>query len=462
MRTKLLVYTLIGALVAMTTGCPRIHSPAQEELAHDVQERYKTLTPSALQALEALDTDLEKLIESQRADFEIYKETSESLLVTTTWAKLKKELAEMENKYGPKPGEDAAAPPDCAQLAAQLENDTTAMSRKDIVDLITCEQTTLKGLGTQSGELADAIKKLNKGLKEAEKMPTLQEQLNETKRVINATVTALDATLKKAQADPASPISERLSITVKGLNDFLTEVNDKPEQTQRVFSLVVEAMRLGRDIAVLEREVVEQESSYHENVIGLLTAKLNIFPDSNALKTARQCFDKRKYPDDERVQERIARLAYEAGIGEEVTAEKIVENYKRELVSGGKPMDTPAPPSILDCDADNPLLSLEEQQKLRITKAGELRYILEQLALVQSVRLTNAMRMQELELRLKAEKFRNTKLKEAIFERQRMTLVSFGLVGVVRYAEGGLRSEDIANLINIARAIAEGVIAARI
>jgi hypothetical protein len=78
------------------------------------------------------------------------------------------------------------------------------------------------------------------------------------------------------------------------------------------------------------------------------------------------------------------------------------------------------------------------------------------------MRLTNDMRARELELRAAPEKFRNVKLKEAIFERQRMTLVSFGLVGVARYAEGGLRSEDIGNLINIARAIAEGVIAARI
>lgn len=482
MRTNLLVFTLICVLVAATTGCPRIHSPSQEALAHDVQERYKTLTPSALQALEALDVDIEKLIESQHADFEIYKETSESKLVTTTWAKLKAELDELEKKFGPKPGEEVVAEPDCAKLAQKSPPD---QSRGDIEALIACEGETLKRLDNQSAELAATVNKLNKGLKEAEKKPTLQEQLDETKRVINATVGALDETLKKVREDPASPLSNRLSITVKGLKDFLTKVDDKPEQTDRVFSLVVEAMRLGRDIAVLEREVVEQEASYHGNVIQLLTARLKLFPEPGAFTTVKKCFDKRGYPDNEKVQVRIARLAYEARAGEEMAAEKIIENYKEQLANKDELANyermvadaqrkretlppppgsrlTPAPPSTPGCDADNPRLSLEERQQQRDTKVAELRYILEQLAFVQSFRLTNAMRIQELELRLQAEKFRNTKLKEAIFERQRMTLVSFGLVGVVRYAEGGLRSEDIANLINIARTIAEGIIAARI
>lgn len=452
MKTKLLAYTLIGALVAATTGCPRLHSPLQEELARDVQERYKTLTPSAVQALEALDADLEKVIETQRANFDIYKETSEQFLVTTMWGTL---LAELEN----------------------FEKEFSAETRAEIEKQIKDAKSALQALEKQSGEMAAAVKTLNEGLKKAEKQATLKERLDETKRVINATVSALNDTLKDVQADRTSPLSERLSITVKGLNDFLAEVNDKPEQTERVFSLVVEALRLGRDIAVLEKEVVDQEAYYHENVIGLLKAKLTLMPSPAALKKVRECYAGR-YPKDELVQTRVARLAYEVGIDEETANKAIAENYEEELqelaeykkklaaaqATGGPTptppspkKETPTPPAAAaGCDDDG------DGKPDPQTKADELRSVLFLLANVQSLRLTNGMRIKELELRAAAENYRNVKLKEAIFERQRMTLVSFGLVGVVRYAEGGLRSEDIANLINIARAVAEGVIAARI
>ncbi|MBV9925259.1 MAG: hypothetical protein JOZ96_09615 [Acidobacteria bacterium] len=506
MKIRLLTYALICALLAGTTGCPRLHSPGQEELAHDVQARYKTLTPSAVQALEGLDADLDKLIESQRADFEIYKETSESQLVTTTWGKLEDELCGLEKKYRPKQVQDPNAPPDkkkcvdlsarpvqevqdpnaspddkekkrCADLSNRLIQQQVDDSVKDVEDRITCEQKVLTALSKQSDGLAAAVKEMNKGLKEAEKKRSVQEQLDETKRVINVTVTSLKSTLDKLEKDDHSPLTESLSITVAGLSDFLTQINKKPDakkETERVFSLIVEAMRLGRDIAVLEKEVVDQEASYHENVVGLLKSKRALMPNPDALKKVRMCLEKR-YPPDERTQATVARLAYEAGVDEETTTKAIADTYAdnrgNELREAAKyqqalenaraaQSDLPAPlparvtprsPAVaVDCDGDPQ------------TKVEELRDVLNVLARVQSLRLTNDMRIKELELRIAAEKYRNVKLKEAIFERQRMTLVSFGLVGVVRYAEGGLRSEDIANLINIARAIAEGVIAARI
>ncbi|HKR61610.1 MAG TPA: hypothetical protein VJS64_18125, partial [Pyrinomonadaceae bacterium] len=70
--------------------------------------------------------------------------------------------------------------------------------------------------------------------------------------------------------------------------------------------------------------------------------------------------------------------------------------------------------------------------------------------------------VKELELRRASEKYRNAKLKDVIFERQRITLVSYGLEGVVRYSESGLRAQDVASLINIARMVAELIIAARV
>ena len=91
-----------------------------------------------------------------------------------------------------------------------------------------------------------------------------------------------------------------------------------------------------------------------------------------------------------------------------------------------------------------------------------LQSILIDVATVQSLSITNQRRLNELELRRSAEGYRNARLKDAIYERQRMTLISYGLEGIVRYSEGGWRSEDIASLINIARLIAEVVIAARV
>jgi hypothetical protein len=424
MRSKLAGFALLCTLTLFSTGCPRLHSPGQEELARDIQERYKTLTPSAVTALEALDEDLEKLIESERADFDIYKETSENVLVTTTWSGLLNEISALEVKFNDKERNDV---------------DKAIKDRKDAIEK----------LKKRSNELGEALKLMNEGLKKAEKQPTLNDQLNEMKRTINATVKALDDTLKEVQTEPGSPLSERLSITVKGLNDYLSVLDDKPEETQKVYSLIVEALRLGRDLAALEKEAVDQEASYHENVKGLLKAKLSLMPPSNLFTAVKKCINDR-YPLDEVVQVRIMRLAHEVGIDEEVTAEKITENYKRVLMGAVADKASPSPAGQRGCDGDPQ------------TRVDELRFILEQLALVQSVRLTGDMRIHELELRISAEKYRNAKLTEAIFERERMTLISFGLIGVVRYAEGGLRSEDIANLINIARAVAEIVIAARI
>lgn len=428
MRTKLLVYILISMLVAVTTGCPRIHSPLQEELAHDVQERYKTLTPSALQALEELDADLERLVASERSDFEIYRETSENALVTADWAQVLRTINNLEKGF----------------------NDDARKKLDDEVANHTQERTKLQA---RSKELAASIKKMNEGLKKAEKGASVKEQLAEAKRVITETVTALNTTLANVKADPSSPLAERLSITVKGLSDFVAVIDDKPEETQRVYSLIVEALRLGRDVAALEREAVEQEISYRSNVIELINAQLQIMPLPNELDDVKKCFGPERYPGNELVQVRIARLAHEAGLGEELAAEETIKKYKAELAVGAAAaMQSSAPPAApWVC---NP--------KKNVSKAEELRYILAELARIQSISLTNDMRVKELELRRAAEKFRNAKLKDAIYERERMTFVSFGLVGVVRYAEGGLRSEDIANLINFGRMIAEVIIAGRI
>src|ERR1700720_3168198 len=79
-------------------GC-RLHSPLQEALAKDIQSRYKLVSPSALEALESLDNDLDRLVEAERADFEVYKETSETELVNATWSQLFSQIDGLNKGY---------------------------------------------------------------------------------------------------------------------------------------------------------------------------------------------------------------------------------------------------------------------------------------------------------------------------------------------------------------------------
>ena len=211
-----------------------------------------------------------------------------------------------------------------------------------------------------------------------------------------------------------------------------------------MFSLVVEAMRLGRDVAALELEAVQQEQSYHERLLALYQAEQKILPNRKELQNMRGRYgdpefpnfpEAQKFPDDEMIRERLGILARQISQDEELASAN----------EGGAADQR-------QVDARN-----------RANKNREImRQILEDIARYQAINLTNEMRVKELELRRGAEKYRNAKLKDVIFERQRITLISFGLDGVVRYSESGLRAEDIASLINIARMVAEFIIAARV
>lgn len=420
-RNFLVIVTVLFSL--FVTGC-HLHSPFQEELAKDIQTRYKAVSPSALQALEVLDSDMEKLLDSQRADFELYRETSEQVLLNMKWGDYKRAVKTIEAGYFENNGDERG-------VVAQVR------------DGITTEDRAIKDLQIEIDKLGEVVTTLNKALKKAEEKTSLSEELEEAKGTINAAITAIHAVVS---ANPNTPLAKRLSASVGEIDKYIKQLSENEkgkENRKRVFSLVVEAMRLGRDIAALELEAVEQEQSYHERVLALYKAEKKILPIRAELQNMRGRYGDPDFPafpnanrfsDDEMIRERLGILSRQISRDEEKASAS---------------------------EQDQP----QEARDLR-TRANNnretMRQILDDLARYQAINLTNEQRVKELELRRASEKYRNAKLKDVIFERQRITLISYGLDGVVRYSESGLRAQDINSLINIARMVAEFIIAARV
>lgn len=446
---SLLMMVVIAAV--LVTGC-RLHSPLQEELAKDVQDRYKLVSPSAVHALEVLDSDLDKLLESERADFEVYRETTENEVINMTWELYRTRVSALKSKYFKDDGSEQG-------VAAEVKNGIVA------------EDKAIKTLDTRIEELDKILKSLNKALKKAEEgASTLAADLEDAKTIIAGALSAIQAAINN---DPASPLAQRLSSSVGEIDKLIKQLAAnklKREQSEQVFSLVIEAMRLGRDIAALEKEAVEQERSYHERVLALYKAQQKILPLKIELESMQHRFEG-KVDENEMVRERLNVLARQISRDEDL-ASSIEERMADEQRNPAK--SEPGASKLEAHSKAKPRANKSSEQK---KEAGPhprdlrknandnrevMRQILEDMARLQTLNLTDEMRKNELELRRAAEKFRNAKLKDVIFERQRITLIGYGLDGVVRYAESGLRSEDIASLINITRMVAEFIIAARV
>ena len=404
-RKSLIIFTLVLTTLPLMghSGC-RVHSPEQEELAKDLKSRYEKITPSALDALESLDVDIEKLVASERADFEIIKETSENRLLDLNWTGFQNDVETLRTKFYPRANNELVAGPGSAL---------------EITNKIKAEDTTIANLGDQIKTLSETVDKLDEAIGEAEKKKPLSDSLEEAKLIINGTIKALnDAVANNA----GTPVSDRLSKSIGEINKLVGDLNQLEKdrkKSERVYSLIIEAMRLGRDIAAMEQEAVEQEQNYHKRLLKSWQTAQKLVPTEKSLINIRDKYtvanfpSSFQYPPDEKIRIRMTLLARGPAASEE---------QRREA----------------------------------------LQSILIGVATVQSLSITNQRRLNELELRRSAEGYRNARLKDAIYERQRMTLISYGLEGIVRYSEGGWRSEDIASLINIARLIAEVVIAARV
>jgi hypothetical protein len=373
---------LILSAALSNVGC-YMHSDEREELAKDIQSRYRSVMPAGLEALESLDKDLERLLASRKADFELFKETSTTAIVNDRWEQLRDQTSTLDATLG--------------SYSDEIRN-----GKKDAEDA----EVALK---KRIGDLGDKLDQMDEAIGKIENKKTLQERLDSAEGIINQVTRSLKTLVPSGGAP--SPVDARLSQAVKDINDYLSSLKTKRDKTEQTYSLVLEALRLGRDVAALEQESLQQEASFQERCLSLYKAEEQLISQRDRIPRMLTVFW--KYPKDEAVKTRVATLARQAQTGDESATE-------------------------------------------------DLRNVLQQLGVFQTLSITNDEHIKQLQLRLKAEKYRNARLLDAIYERQRMALISYGLEGVVRYSRGGLRAQDIARLINIAQTVAQMVIAVRV
>jgi hypothetical protein len=67
-----------------------------------------------------------------------------------------------------------------------------------------------------------------------------------------------------------------------------------------------------------------------------------------------------------------------------------------------------------------------------------------------------------LELRQKILAYRQAKLLDVAYDRQRRTLISYGLLAAVRYAEGGWKTEDTSLLLGLIQTGLQGGLLAKL
>jgi hypothetical protein len=381
-RICLLLVILSAAL--SNAGC-YMHSDEREALAKDVQSRYASVLPAGSEALESLDKDLEQLLASKRADFEVLKETAAIELVDLTWGELISRTDSLNKRL--------------FQTSVKIAN-----GKREDADAAAA-------LKTKIDAFDDKLGVMDKAIGEIENKKTLQERLDQSKDVIKQVTTALTTLLPPPGTSAASPVDARLSQALGDINQYLGTLNTKRDKTEKTYSLILEALRLGRDVTALEQESLQQELSFHQRRIGFFVAEERLVKQIEQVPVMLDVFI--KYGRNEHIQKRIELLSREGESGQTESARK-------------------------------------------------LRNILEQLGSLQALRITTESHIREIDLRLEVEKYRNARLLDAIYERQRMSLISYGLEGVVRYSQGGLRAQDIARLTNIAQMIAQIVIAVRV
>lgn len=405
------IFCIVVSLMT-NTGC-RLYSPGQNAIAKDLREKYRTVTPSSLQALESLDKTLDRLIESERNDFKVYKDTLEQNIINGRWSSFITNTSSLKD---------------------------TLTNRKNTAETkIKKENEKIAELKTRLNKLNETLEKLNEALTEAEKKKTTEEKLNEAKMIINSSLTILE----KLTTDAS--LTDRLKEAAKEIKKYLEAVKAESDKgkSDKVYSLVVEAIRLGRDISSLEKEALQQDINYHIRAKEFYEAEINLLPEKFDIRIDKIVERANKYKDDKAfpdglIIERINYLAKQSADAEQATSSQ----------SGSQSSQSNQPS--------------QTGPAKRSPSYDDLTNILEDLATYETFAINNNVRAQELELRAQTEKYRNSRLLDVIYERQRITLISYGLEGVVRYAEGGLRPEDVANLINATRSIAEAVIAARV
>ena len=378
-RLSLLPVLLI---VASASGC-YIHSEEREELAKDIQTRYGSIAPAGLEVLESLDKDVERLLASRKADFDLLRETSALEIVDLNWD----EAIEKANGIN----KELFLAWDSVRGEQQSENDIRTELEKRIA------------------AFDERLAVMNKAIAKIENQKTTGERLTDSRNLIREITSSLHTILPAGGG--RTPLDARLSAAIGDINTYLGSLHSERDKTEQTFSLILEGLRMGRDIVSLEQEVQQQELNYHERRLSLLGAKAQLahqYRDAHDIATVFW-----PYSGHGSIQSTIADLASRAEAGDKQAAQ-------------------------------------------------DLRNILSRLGTLQTLRITTKAQIKEIDLRLEVEKYRKTRLLDATYERQRMALISYGLQGVVRYSQGGFRKEDVNRLMNIVQMIAQIVIAVKL
>ena len=375
------IFLCLTVSIILQSAC-YLHSDEQETLAEDIQSRYNLIQPAGDVALQKLDDDLNQLLAAQRTNTDLLTETSETATVEKPWSQLIDSADKIEKTLN--------------QKSADIGTQVTSINKK---------QAELK---KQKDQLEKALQTTNTALEKLQKKKTLEERLKETKEIINATTNSINNLIPNAEGDP---FNTRLKNSIDEIVKYLNDLDNKEIKTEKTYSLLLESLRLGRDIITLQIEAIETEENYSQRLISLYDAETQLLRQRIFIGQYKYEFN--KY----------------AG-----TNEKMAQTIHR----------------------------LSEDATKSDASEENLRNLLENVGKFQTLQITVDSRLSDLDLRLKVEEYRRARLLDAVYERQRMVLVSTGLDGIVRYSKGGWRSEDIGRITSIIGTIAQIVIAVRV
>ncbi len=375
------------AALLLPAAC-QIHSPGQLELARKLLDRYTASFADALAVTESLPAEEERLLASYRSSYSLIAATEELALLNATWSSFCEKAQELQ------------------ALVKQLRQD-----RATEKEMAGQAATHLKAV---KQPLSAALSALNKGLKEADAAPTLDDQLKFVSTSINGAITSIgevDKAIDKAAAAATAAGSgmarltnavQRLKPLAPKLKTYFESVATGPTRAKgQNAPLAIEATRLARDILAIEADIIDQELAYQEDIAALANETLQGLPHDENLTGMLDDID-----------------TYITVPGNRAT----LSGTLRTLAHQG--------------DAS------EDEMRVVLGLAGTWYY-----TQIQSARAKDS---HELKTRILA--YRQAKLLDLAYDRQRRTLISYGLLAAVRYAEGGWKSQDTANLISLIQA----------
>lgn len=385
----------ITGLISSQTSC-YLHSDEQEDLAKDIFERYNLIQPAGDVALQNLETDLNQLIAAQKANTDLLTITSERVIVEKTWSEMITLAMGVEDK-----------------LKKKVEGDEQNEGITKSFEKIKKEQGSLQ---KQKGKLETALETTNEALAKLEEKKSFQERLETARQIIKTTTAAIDEAIK---VDAGDPINQRLKNSVDEIVKYLDGLKNEETKTEKTYSLLLESLRLGRDITALQIEAIETEENHNKRVISIYETETELLKQAGFIGQYKGDFEKHNNSSpNENVAQTVQRLSEAA--------------------------------------------HNSENDKVQKTAESDLRDLLDNLAAFQTLQITTNSRLDDFDLRLKVENYRYARLLDTVYERQRMVLISTGLDGVVRYSEGGWRSEDIGRISNIIGTVAQIVIAVKV